>query len=144
MYAPAKAADKPVFNIEYLEDPFLAACRNQANWGISSMRKVGLSVCCQAGLARHACVHCTNRVWGRMRSRDGRRVMFCSQPPHVDPTGPVSWQRTEGDVPLMLRGLTDDDEVLQGGVSVGDEGWQRWYLVVGDRFQLHELPNTTV
>lgn len=43
-YAAAKAADKPVFNIEYNRDAFLAACDVQATYGITTIFKVCVHV----------------------------------------------------------------------------------------------------
>jgi len=63
-YAPAKAAGKPVFNIEYKAAAFEAACRNQTGFGITSIFKVCAFVFCdeQAIEAVTGCGGCNLRT----------------------------------------------------------------------------------
>lgn len=56
-YAPAQAANKPVFNIEYNAAAFQAACANQASYSITTILKA--SVKQQAGGQAHAVTCCS-------------------------------------------------------------------------------------
>ena len=73
-YAPAKAAGKPVFSVEYDTGAFLEACEVQDDLGITSILKV-----CVGGGARTGRHRVTQGVCTRAQGCSGRGARMQAQ-----------------------------------------------------------------